>query len=530
MDTATQPLISCVMPTTARRRLFVSQAIRYFQRQDYANRELVIVDDGPASLAEIVPDDPQVRYVRLTGERTLGTKRNLCVEAARGDLIMHWDDDDWVSRNRISYQAQALLRAGAEICGVRQMIFYELATARAWLYEYPLDQRPWLAGLLYTRDFWRRSPFPDIQIASDTRFIWSQDMERSVAVPDYRFYIAIIHPDNTSPKNHEGCYWSPWNGSVQRLMGADYAFYQTFLVNEGGHQSPRSDDSSLTVPPPAKPAIVVPAAPSAWMPGEVLPASHHPSKELRQPLQRVSPLIQASGRHPQVSCILATGNRPAFTRQAIRCFLRQTFDDSELVVVDDGEPSIEELCTGLFRVRYIRLDERTTLGRKLNIGIEQSGGEIIQKLDDDDFYGQDFLAHSVNALRDAAEERALVSWDCFTIFIAGEPHVRYSGHGWTTGGTLSFHRQLWEQRQFRDEPRYVDTSFIEDHDPRLVKICAPDLYMLVRHGRNTWQQLSSGYPVNDHFKSLPVHHKSLDELIEPVDRPFYHSLAKEGER
>ena len=37
----------------------------------------------------------------------------------------------------------------------------------------------------------------------------------------------------------------------------------------------------------------------------------------------------------RVSCVLATGNRPAFTRQAIRCFLRQTRDDSELIVVDD---------------------------------------------------------------------------------------------------------------------------------------------------------------------------------------------------
>lgn len=531
MDTSTQPLVSCVMPTTARRRLFVPQAIRYFQRQDYANKELVIVDDGPEPIAEIVPDDPQVRYVRLTGERTLGTKRNLCVEAARGDLIMHWDDDDWVGRNRISYQAEALLGAGAEICGVRQMIFYELATARAWLYEYPQNQRPWLAGLLYTRDFWRRSPFPDIQVASDTRFIWSQNMERSVALPDYSFYVAMIHPDNTSPKNYEGCYWSPWNGSMQSMMGADYSFYQSFLMSGDNRQPPRAEDSSCdaAAAAPSDATIVVPALSSAETDkGEL--AAHHRSVELGQLPQRVSPLLNGNVKKAQVSCILATGNRPAFTRQAIRCFLRQTFDDSELIVVDDGEPSIAALCAGLFRVRYIRLDERTTLGRKLNIGIEHSSGEVIQKLDDDDFYGQDFLAHSIGALRAAEDAKALVSWDCFTIFIAGEACVRYSGHGWTTGGTLSFHRKLWEQRPFRDEPRYVDTSFIEDHDPRLIKICAPDLYMLVRHGRNTWEKLSSGFPVNDHFKSLPVHRKSLDELVEPIDRPFYHSLMREGAR
>src|SRR5689334_13226962 len=84
------PLVSCVMPTANRRR-FVLRAIRYFQTQDYPNKELVILDDGADSVADLIPDDPQIRYVRLTGKRTLGMKRNECVQQARGDLIMHWD-------------------------------------------------------------------------------------------------------------------------------------------------------------------------------------------------------------------------------------------------------------------------------------------------------------------------------------------------------------------------------------------------------------------------------------------------------
>lgn len=228
MSNPEQPLVSCVMPTTARRRRFVPQAIRYFLGQNYANKELVVVDDGPESMAESIPDDPQVRYVRLDGRRTLGVKRNLCVEAARGDLIMHWDDDDWFSSRRISYQVNELLSAGAEICGLRQMIFYELATGRSFLYQYPPGQRPWLAGgsLLYTREFWRRSPFPDVQVASDTRFVWGQRMDHSVTLREFDFYVALIHPENTSAKNHHGAYWSAWSGSVETVMGDDFDFYR----------------------------------------------------------------------------------------------------------------------------------------------------------------------------------------------------------------------------------------------------------------------------------------------------------------
>lgn len=526
-DTA-QPLVSCVMPTTARRRLFVPQAIRYFLRQDYPNKELLVVDDGPDPLAKVVPDDPQVRYIRLEGTRTLGIKRNLCVEAASGDLIMHWDDDDWTSSQRISYQMEALSRAGAEICGLTQMIFYELASGRAWLYQYPSGQRPWLAGnsLLYTREFWRRSPFPDVQVASDTRFVWSQKMDRSVAVADYRFYVAMIHPENTSPKNYQGSYWSPWHGDVKSIIGADYGFYQPFLTNAEKNQL-------LSSPDEATPTTRLRTTAPLKVREEDLPAQTQRreaedagSKGNRGLMQR-APAILSSAKKPKVSCILATGNRPAFTRQAIRCFLRQTLDDAELIVVDDGEESVAELCTGLFRVRYVRLNKPTMLGCKLNIGIENSSGALIQKLDDDDFYQQDFLARSVSSLP-ANEASAIVTWDCFTVFIAGQSGVRFSGHGWTTGGTLCFHRRLWEQRPFRDEPSRVDAWFIEDHRPRLIKICAPELYMLVRHGRNTWAQLSNGVPVDDYFRFLPAQGHRLDDLIEPLDRSFYQSLANGG--
>ncbi|HEX6730167.1 MAG TPA: glycosyltransferase family 2 protein, partial [Pyrinomonadaceae bacterium] len=155
------------MPT-ADRRIFVPQGIKYFRSQDYKNKELVIVDDGVESVADLVPDDPQIRYIRLHGKRSLGAKRNECVEACRSDLIMHWDDDDWMAPYRISYQVEALLREDAEVCGLQRMLFYDIDRNEVWLYQYPDNQCPWLAGgsLLYTRDFWRRSPFPNIQVAS----------------------------------------------------------------------------------------------------------------------------------------------------------------------------------------------------------------------------------------------------------------------------------------------------------------------------------------------------------------------------
>ena len=213
------------MPTTAARRDFVLRSIAYFLRQDYENKELLIVDEEPS--LDLPVSHPQIRRLTLPSKRTLGAKRNFCVEAARGDLIMHWDDDDWMAPNRISYQVASLLREEAEVCGLQRMLFYEPETSQVWLYEYPDGQQPWLAGgsLLYTKDFWRRAPFPDIQVASDTRFIWAQQVDKRAVLADYTFYVALIHHGNTSKKNCTGPYWSKWSGDLETVMGSDLASY-----------------------------------------------------------------------------------------------------------------------------------------------------------------------------------------------------------------------------------------------------------------------------------------------------------------
>lgn len=228
-----------------------------------------------------------------------------------------------------------------------------------------------------------------------------------------------------------------------------------------------------------------------------------------------------------VSCILATRDRPAFVQQAVRCFLRQTYDCSELIVVDDGEPAVADLCSGLDRVHYVRLHEPASLGRKLNIGVQQARGTIIQKLDDDDYYHPEFLARAVRNLPARAREHCLVAWDCFLILLAGQRAVRFSGHGWTVGGTLCFHRELWERVNFRDVSHAEDYWFLKDHQPRLVKVCTPELYIVVLHGRNTWKTMHGG-EVDDYFQRLGVYHKPLDTLIEPLDRMFYRALTSGG--
>ena len=99
------------MPTRDRRR-FVAQSIWYFLRQDYPNRELIVLDDGDDPVDDLVPEDARIRYVGSTRSSSLGRKRNLGCELARGELVAHWDDDDWFSADRLRIQVAARSRRG----------------------------------------------------------------------------------------------------------------------------------------------------------------------------------------------------------------------------------------------------------------------------------------------------------------------------------------------------------------------------------------------------------------------------------
>ena len=230
------PLVSCVMPTFDRR-AFVPQSISYFLRQDYPATELIIVDDSPEPVSDLLPTDPRIVYHRLEARTVLGAKRNLACDLARGSIIVHWDDDDWASPDRVSVQVAALTRGDADVCGTGSLLCYEPATSSAWRFTWPDGLRPWAAGtsLCFRKELWTRCPFPDVAIGEDTRFVFSPAVRRVADVRAAGCVVGIIHGRNTVPKSVRGAHWSSRPGSeVEALLGEDMAFYRRLAEPASG--------------------------------------------------------------------------------------------------------------------------------------------------------------------------------------------------------------------------------------------------------------------------------------------------------
>jgi len=90
---------------------------------------------------------------------------------------------------------------------------------------------------------------------------------------------------------------------------------------------------------------------------------------------------------PKISIIIPTCNRPLLLTRAIRSVLTQTYQDFEVIVVDDGLKERAENVVAAFgdpRIRSIKNETSLGGGGARNRGIREAHTEFIAFLDDDD--------------------------------------------------------------------------------------------------------------------------------------------------
>jgi len=159
-------MISCICPTKNRQGL-IELAVTSFLNQTYKDSELIILDDGYPPT--VIPENPRIRYIRLSPvcRLTTGQKRNRCCENARGEVIAHFDDDDWSHPLRLEEQL-ARLKDGVRVTGYHLIQFYDMDQKRA--FELKTGEAALGTSQMYFKSYWERHRFRPQKFKEDVHF------------------------------------------------------------------------------------------------------------------------------------------------------------------------------------------------------------------------------------------------------------------------------------------------------------------------------------------------------------------------
>jgi len=222
------PKYSIITPTYQREDMLRLQ-YRGISEQSEADFEWLILDDSPEPSPYFrTLTDNRVQYRHVADRMSIGAKRNFLNEQARGEIIIHFDDDDYYSKDYVATMAKCFDSSIdiAKLSGwyvysqlYRELGYWDLTQMHGFhfcwskepmSYDFRIDyvKNRGSKSLLgfgfsyaYRRDCWKSKKFPDQNFGEDFGFIESvlADGGRLHQFADtVGICVHILHETNTS--------------------------------------------------------------------------------------------------------------------------------------------------------------------------------------------------------------------------------------------------------------------------------------------------------------------------------------------
>ncbi len=116
--------------------------------------------------------------------------------------------------------------------------------------------------------------------------------------------------------------------------------------------------------------------------------------------------MPADNVSPGISIIMPTYNRAAFIIETIQTVIDQTYQDWELIIVDDqSTDNTGELIANIKdeRIHYYKTTARLKITGTRNFGLQKAGNELIAFIDSDDLWANTKLEKQVTILKQHAD-------------------------------------------------------------------------------------------------------------------------------
>jgi hypothetical protein len=196
---------------------------------------------------------------------------------------------------------------------------------------------------------------------------------------------------------------------------------------------------------------------------------------------------------PFISVCTPTFNRRPFVPMMIRCFENQTYpkEKIEWIIVDDGTDKIEDMVAHLSCVKYLKLEDKVTLGKKRNLCNANCRGDIIVYMDDDDYYPPDRFMHAVEMLMKHPKALCAGSSAMFIYFNHIRKMYLFGPYSEThsTAATFAFKRELLLITQFDEESSVAEEKkFLKDYTIPFVQLDPLKSILVFSHSHNSFDK------------------------------------------
>ena len=479
-----EPLISCLCVTHDRVPM-LRRSVYCFLAQTHAARELVVLHESrDQATADFVTDlnHPMIRHVSVPSSPrlSLGAKRNLAVQAARGRYVATWDDDDWNAPTRLAEQLKAIRDSGQRACVLKHVVVCDTRTGQAWLSQ----GRNWDQTVLCERE--AIPPYADV--AEDVPCINAlASRGEMVSLASPQLYVYAYHGGSAGTLAHftdnvfsNGTRLaSPLSRRIVQLLGAPHGKPPSLAEVLAAREKGMAGTSQATQPTPAPPLI---------------------------------------------SCLCVTHDRVHMLRRSVGCFLAQTHPARELIILhEDVDSATREYVEALAHPMIRRLEvpslPHIRLGAKRNLMVQASLGRYVATWDDDDWHAPTRLAEQLHVINESGAGACVLQHLVV--------HDALSGQSWLSQG------RSWDQTVLAERaimPPYADLDVGGDFPcvnllavrGQLAALDRAQLYIYVYHGANVG---GPAHFMNDVFAhSTPLSaaaSKRIAQVLEsPQSRPF----------
>ena len=118
-------MVSIITPTYNRRK-FLKNTLTYFRHQNYRDIEWLILDDSSQETPTFSDlPDRNICYEHIGKKLSIGEKRNLLIDKAKGEIIVQFDDDDYYCPDYVRTMIANLANLNADLINLRGWFLYD---------------------------------------------------------------------------------------------------------------------------------------------------------------------------------------------------------------------------------------------------------------------------------------------------------------------------------------------------------------------------------------------------------------------